>query len=73
MLIESVTDISALDGRIKAGSANSFGVGGIKTKLDAASLVLKAGIPMILANGSADKILENLYNGTVKATLFSPK
>lgn len=69
-LIESVTDIDELKKTISIGSANSFGTGGIPTKLEAAQRVTSYGIPMILANGSHDHILEKLASGEQRATLF---
>lgn len=72
-LIELVSDIGNLKTQITIGSANSFGTGGMSTKIEAAQRVTEYGIPMILANGSHEKTLENLNNGTEKATLFIPK
>ncbi|MCH5295016.1 MAG: glutamate 5-kinase [Treponema sp.] len=69
-LIEEVTDISALKEQIKIGGANSFGTGGIKTKIQAAEKVTAHGIPMLLANSKRDKPLASLMNGTAKGTLF---
>ena len=70
-LIESVSSISELRKSIKIGRTNSFGTGGIETKLQAAEKVNEYGIQMILANGSGSKPLENLYSGNAKATLFT--
>lgn len=72
-LLEVVTDVASLSSRVSAGSANSFGVGGIRTKIEAASKVVGSGIPMILANGSRDWVLRELSQGRLKATLFSPQ
>lgn len=72
-LIELVSDINELKNKITIGSANSFGTGGMSTKIEAAQRVTEYGIPMILANGSHEKTLENLKTGTEKATLFIPK
>jgi glutamate 5-kinase len=71
-LIEKVENITELKARITIGSANSFGTGGITTKLEAAQRVSTYGIPMILANGSRQRILEKLADGSGKGTLFLP-
>jgi glutamate 5-kinase len=42
----------------------------MNTKLEAADKLTSYGIPMILANGSHEKILEKLADGSQKATLF---
>lgn len=69
-LIETVTNIKNLRDEIKIGSSNSFGTGGIETKIQAAEKVCSYGIPMILANGSHHGELDSLMNGTSKGTLF---
>ncbi len=69
-LIEVVSDISSLRKSITIGNANSFGTGGIETKIQAAEKTTVYGIPMLLANGSAPEILDNLASGKAKGTLF---
>ena len=69
-LIEIVTDINKLRNEIKIGSSNSFGTGGIETKIQAAEKVCSYGIPMILANGGLHDEIDSLINGTSKGTLF---
>ena len=69
-LVDLVVDINQLRSNIKVGSANSFGTGGIETKIEAAEKVTAYGIPMILANGSHLLALENLALGQMRGTLF---
>jgi glutamate 5-kinase len=69
-LIETVTDIQTLRSSITIGAANSFGTGGIETKLEAAERSTSYGIPLLLANGSAENVLENLAAGRSHGTLF---
>ncbi len=73
VLIESVKNIEDLRKSITIGSTNSFGTGGIETKIQAAEKTTVYGIPMLLANGSKENILENLANGSAKGTLFLAK
>lgn len=49
------------------------GVGGMQTKLDAASVVTNAGEAMIIANGRADGVLKKIVQGAHIGTLFLPK
>jgi glutamate 5-kinase len=70
LLLEEVSNISATKTRISAGGANSFGTGGIATKLEAAERVVSYGIPMILAHGGRERALEALAAGTQQATAF---
>ncbi|MBE6350389.1 MAG: glutamate 5-kinase [Spirochaetaceae bacterium] len=69
-LIESVANISELRTNIIIGDTNSFGTGGMETKIEAAEKTTAYGIPMILANGSKEQALIRLANGELKATLF---
>lgn len=69
-LVEVVENITKLRSEISIGSTNSFGTGGIATKLEAAQRVVTYGIPMILANGGKPNALDCLVDGTGKGTLF---
>jgi glutamate 5-kinase len=69
-LIHSVTDIKELRRQIKIGSTNSFGSGGIETKLQAAEKTTSYGIPMLLANGGQTDELSKLTDGKACGTLF---
>ena len=70
-LIEKVESIEDLRKNIVIGEANSFGTGGIETKIQAAQKVTEYGIEMILANGSRQNALTALLEDNSKGTLFS--
>ncbi|MCL2266609.1 MAG: glutamate 5-kinase [Treponema sp.] len=70
VLVEEVHDIDAIRKNITIGDANSFGTGGIATKLEAAKLALSYGIPAILANGGRPWCVEALAEGSQKGTVF---
>jgi glutamate 5-kinase len=69
-LVETVNDIDAVRKNVNIGEANSFGTGGIATKLDAAGLASSYGIPTILTNGRGPRCLEALAAGGQKGTVF---
>lgn len=69
-LIEEVSDIAKLRKEITIGSTNSFGTGGIETKIQAAEKTTVYGIPLLLANGSRENVLIDLAEGKEKGTLF---
>lgn len=69
-LIETVHNISELRASIKIGEANSFGTGGIETKIQAAEKTTVYGIPMLLANGGKENSLIKLLDEDAKGTLF---
>lgn len=72
-LIEIVDSIPDLRKSITIGSTNEFGTGGMETKIQAAEKVTEYGINLLLANGSRENVIENLYNGNQKGTLFVAK
>ncbi len=49
------------------------GVGGMQTKLEAASVVTNAGEAVIIANGRMDGVLKKIVQGEHLGTLFLPK
>lgn len=72
-LIEFVENIPNLRKNIKIGEANSFGTGGIETKIQAAEKTIQYGIPLLLANGGKPNILEDLTESKANGTLFLAK
>lgn len=70
-LVELVPDIAELRKSITIGDTNSFGTGGMETKIQAAEKAVSYGIPMILANGGYEDALIGLANGNRKGTLFT--
>lgn len=69
-IIETVENIPKLYETIKIGNTNSFGTGGIRTKIQAAEKVTSNGIPMVLANSKTNNPLGSLIEGKSKCTLF---
>jgi glutamate 5-kinase len=69
-LVEEVRDIDEVRKKISIGAANSFGTGGIATKLEAAKRASSYGIPTILAHGGRPRSLEALAAGAQKGTAF---
>lgn len=69
-LIPKIQDIDRLLAEISTDGTNSFGTGGIVTKIEAARMVNKYGIPMILANGKKHDVIRNIIKAEEKATAF---
>lgn len=69
-LITVVNDIND-EIRASAGGAGSkFGSGGMVTKIDAAEIAQKAGIPTIVVNGNRSKLLYDIFDNKPVGTLF---
>lgn len=71
-LISVVDEITPEIERI-AETGGKTGVGGMKTKIQAAKVTMKAGIPLIIANGGEENILIRIIEGERVGTLFMPK
>jgi glutamate 5-kinase len=57
-----------------AGGAGSIqGTGGMATKIQAARIVNRAGIPMLIASGRCPDILRRLFGGESVGTCFHPQ
>lgn len=50
----------------------ALGTGGMRSKIRAAKKVTSAGIPMVIASGIRDDILERLFSGENLGTFFEP-
>lgn len=55
---------------LAGGTGSAHAVGGMKTKIQAARIATRAGIPMVIANGALPGILERVVAGESCGTLF---
>ena len=67
--VEHLTDeIISLAG----GEGSSLGTGGMRTKLQAASICTEAGCEMVIMNGSNPTLIYDLFDGKNVGTVFVP-
>ncbi len=69
-IVSMVETIGPRIEKLAVGSDAALGVGGMKTKLQAAKTVTTSGIPMIIANGRSKDVLLRIFNGDKAGTLF---
>jgi glutamate 5-kinase len=66
--IEELTDeVLAAAG----GSGSEYGTGGMSTKLEAARILMKAGIPMVICDGRRPDVLVDAFEGEPVGTYFA--
>lgn len=68
--------IETIDDKVRAcagGAGSRRGTGGMQTKLNAAELVAKDGIDMVLSNGNAPELLYDIIKGKAVGTRFLGK
>ena len=69
-LIETIDEtIEALAG----GTTSATAVGGMASKIQAARMVIRAGIPLVIASGKKKAVLARIVNGEEEGTLFVPQ
>ena len=70
-----IEEIKRVDSRIRElakNTSNPRSTGGMVTKLNAAEMVTKAGIPMIIGNGTKAGALLNILSGSCPCSFFYP-
>lgn len=72
-LISMVTEISENIPGTTGGSGSDLGVGGMKTKIEAARIATSCGVNVVIANSSADSVVLEILDGKQCGTLFIAK
>ena len=73
---KTVPTVERIDGaleRIVGGTNSPTAVGGMRSKIQAARIAVRSGIPMIVASGRKKQALARAVAGEVKGTLFVPQ
>jgi glutamate 5-kinase len=68
-----VAEITPEIEQLAGGTDRATSVGGMKSKIDAAKIVTRAGIPMIIASGERGDVLTGVLAGEEIGTIFLPK
>jgi len=72
---QPVRVVRSIDERVRsmAGSSNTaLGTGGMTSKIAAAELAMGAGVPLVIASGSEERVLRRLVDGESLGTRFVP-
>lgn len=69
-LLEHVEELTEDLIAAAGGAGSSVGSGGMATKIEAANLLMKAGIPMIICDGRRDGVIVDAVNGRPVGTEF---
>ena len=71
-IIPMIEDIDSLEEKLSLADPESTKAGGIKTKLKAAKLANKYGIPMIVVHGKIENVIKRIAEEDIEGTLFAP-
>lgn len=72
----TISVIEAIDGAIEGmagGTDSATAVGGMKSKIEAAKIVVRSGIPLVIASGRKKTTLASILAGEDEGTLFVPQ
>jgi glutamate 5-kinase len=70
---KTLSVIEQIDGAIEnlaGGTTSETAVGGMKSKIEAAKIVVRSGIPLVIASGKKKNALAKILNGEDEGTLF---
>jgi len=68
-----IESIDAAVEEMAGGTTSATAVGGMTSKIQAAKIVVRAGIPLVIGAGSKKTVLERIVDGSDEGTLFVPQ
>ena len=71
VLFERIDELTDEVMAAAGGSGSTFGTGGMTTKLEAARILMKAGIPMVVCDGHRPDVLLDAFAGEPVGTYFA--
>jgi len=72
-LLSSIDQITDTIEASATGTTSATAVGGMTSKIDAAKIVIRSGIPLVIASGRKKNVLRDITAGEDEGTLFVPK
>jgi glutamate 5-kinase len=70
---KTISVIEQIDSTIEnlaGGTTSETAVGGMKSKIEAAKIVVRSGIPLVIASGKKKNVLAKILNGEDEGTIF---
>ncbi|HVU07077.1 MAG TPA: glutamate 5-kinase [Verrucomicrobiae bacterium] len=68
--IPAIEKIDSEIEKISGGTTSETAVGGMKSKIEAAKIVVRSGIPLVIASGKKKNVLAKILGGEDEGTLF---
>ena len=72
-VIRTIDHIDADIERLAGGTSSMTAVGGMSSKIQAAKIAVRSGIPLVIASGHKKRVLADVIAGQEEGTLFVPK
>jgi glutamate 5-kinase len=71
--LETVEQIDEALEKMAGGTESATAVGGMTSKIQAAKIVVRSGIPLVIASGKKEQVLARIIAGESEGTLFVPQ
>jgi glutamate 5-kinase len=68
--ISVIEQIDSTIEKLAGGTTSETAVGGMRSKIEAAKIVVRSGIPLVIASGKKKNVLAKILNGEDEGTLF---
>ena len=72
-IISAIENIDGTIEQLAGGTDSETAVGGMTSKIQAAKMVSRAGVPLVIASGKKKTVLANILDGQEEGTLFVPQ
>lgn len=72
-VVSLVEKIDSVIEKMAGGTTSVTAVGGMQSKIQAAKIVIRSGIPLVIAPGRRKTVLESIIKGAETGTLFVPR
>lgn len=72
-IIPTVEHIDTSVENLAGGTTSATAVGGMSSKIQAAKIVVRTGIPLVIASGRKTTVLQDIVAGKPEGTLFVPR
>ena len=68
--ISAIEQIDSAIEKLAGGTTSETAVGGMRSKIEAAKIVMRSGVPLVIASGKKKNVLAKILDGDDEGTLF---
>ncbi len=72
-ILSAVENLDGTVEKMASGTESETAVGGMASKLQAAKIVIRSGIPLVIASGKKKSVLADILAGSNEGTIFVPQ
>lgn len=72
-ILATIEQVDQTIERLASGTTSATAVGGMTSKIQAAKIVIRAGIPLVIASGKKPDVLARILGGEEEGTIFIPQ